>query len=701
MPALTTVINWRATTKTFVHKGVALANSTRALQIARVSLGWAMLLLAACGGGGGSSNGSPPPPPPAATLSGNGLAPESGPGDTQNYFPAAPGDAWSYNASTDDPQARAANDIRTITVGGQQTINGVAATIFHEAHNTLGFDPYDTFYRISGGGVSTVGTNDLNDDFTGLIAPFATLLFPVQAGVVSNITGKNLPAGQDSAGNPVTADLTQKIENMGFEAVNVPAGSFANALRQVTTVNATLRDSALGQTATVTGTATSWLVAGVGVVKESASATGSGSTTLTISEGNELRGYMVNGMHHGIGDPITLVSVTSDLNAGPMPPRALALGYDGLHYSLAYPQDSGTTGNVSSEWIVSALASDGSTLVSSHTGLTTPAETVPHTAAIAAGAGNFLDVLQVADSAFGTSGVGLYTVLSTADAASVPTTPVLLTPGGGQQPAAAFDGSHYLVAYEQLVAAGVGQLFGIFVSPQTGAAIGSAFAITPVEGNHGSVALAFDGTNYLVVWDTQSTLSPSGEIGIYAARISQAGTIVGTNPIAIALSSSTANCCALHDTTLAFDGTNYLIAYADGRTPGSTNNDAVSAARLSPAGQLLDGTPSVPGINVATTTNSSIGSLCLAFTSGSYWLAWTASSSSGFDGMYGARVATTGAVVSPGLNGFRMTPPGYALYPAIAGGPGGGLLAWFWSNPTPAPAAIETIGGLRIDPPGT
>jgi hypothetical protein len=46
------------------------------------------------GGGGGSSSPPAAPPPPGPTVTGNGFAPTSGPGDTSAYYPLAAGNQW-------------------------------------------------------------------------------------------------------------------------------------------------------------------------------------------------------------------------------------------------------------------------------------------------------------------------------------------------------------------------------------------------------------------------------------------------------------------------------------------------------------------------------------------------------------------------------------------------------------------------------
>jgi hypothetical protein len=91
----------------------------------------------------------------------------------------------------------------------------------------------------SPGGVTYLGTNDPGDSVTPLLVPYVQLPFPVLTGPVSSITGANLPINVGTPATTANLNVTQTIVNVGFEAVNVPAGSFPNALKQVSTVNGT------------------------------------------------------------------------------------------------------------------------------------------------------------------------------------------------------------------------------------------------------------------------------------------------------------------------------------------------------------------------------------------------------------------------------------------------------------------------------
>ena len=85
--------------------------------------------LIACGGGGGGGGGSASGRP-AGAVTGNGLAPSTGPGDTASYFPSAAGDQWSFNYNgppnvLDAEELVVINDrTRKACIQGAEVVNG-------------------------------------------------------------------------------------------------------------------------------------------------------------------------------------------------------------------------------------------------------------------------------------------------------------------------------------------------------------------------------------------------------------------------------------------------------------------------------------------------------------------------------------------------------------------------------------------------
>jgi len=156
----------------------------------------------------------------------------------------------------------------------------------------------------------------------------------------------------------------------------------------------------------------------------------------------------------------------------------------------------------------------------------------------------------------------------------------------------AYGGGAYLLTYTRLIVPAAADastnryVAGRIVSKD--GTLGNEFRISGGYGNGSTVA--FDGTNFFVVWKEDSQdyevrgrfVSPSGVLG---AEISvNASPALSDNPV-----------------SAAFDGTNYMVIWTD-------RNDAATEAhvfgqRVSPAGALVGGVitiSSTPGVQMAT-----------------------------------------------------------------------------------------------------
>jgi len=132
-------------------------------------------------------------------------------------------------------------------------------------------------------------------------------------------------------------------------------------------------------------------------------------------------------------------------------------------------------------------------------------------------------------------------------------------------------------------------------------------------------AVAFDGTNYLVAWnDSRDTDYESA--GIFVARVAESGDVLDLEGIEVASYGFRPR--------VAFDGTNYLVVWQ--------GEDHVKGARVSPDGQVLD----PEGLFIGWGSAPKI-----VFDGTSYFVSWT-----GFwdnPGINGARVSTDGALLDP------------------------------------------------------
>ena len=97
--------------------------------------------------------------------------------------------------------------------------------------------------------------------------------------------------------------------------------------------------------------------------------------------------------------------------------------------------------------------------------------------------------------------------------------------------------------------------------------------------------IAFDGTNYLVVWQNSSSYD------IFGKRVAADGTVIDGSPIPISTAPLTQQ-----GPSVAFDGTNFLVCWQDYRS--SVDQD-VYCSRVSPQGDVLD----PDGLPVSTTSD--------------------------------------------------------------------------------------------------
>ena len=126
--------------------------------------------------------------------------------------------------------------------------------------------------------------------------------------------------------------------------------------------------------------------------------------------------------------------------------------------------------------------------------------------------------------------------------------------------AVAYGGGSYLVVWKntsdsRIIASRVGT-DGRVLDP-------AGVTISPSAHNAAEPAIAFDGTNYLVAWDDNRN-DPWGDI--FAARVSPAGTVLDPSGIAVAADSSPAG-LAQREPSVAANGS-FLVAWRDDRRLG-------------------------------------------------------------------------------------------------------------------------------------
>ncbi len=197
------------------------------------------------------------------------------------------------------------------------------------------------------------------------------------------------------------------------------------------------------------------------------------------------------------------------------------------------------------------VAPDGTVLDEGGIRISTNAE-VAYTPSVAFGGTNYLVVWDESHDIYGarvtTSGNVLDEYgLSISSAAN-----------GQFLPHVAFDGANYLVVWHDTRAGGAEDIYGARVTPTGQILDPSGIAISTVTYEQQNPKLAFDGTNYLVVW--QDYRNNQYRADIYGARVSQAGSVLDPSGIVI---SDTVDDDETYP-SVAFDGTDYVVAWEDG-----------------------------------------------------------------------------------------------------------------------------------------
>lgn len=213
--------------------------------------------------------------------------------------------------------------------------------------------------------------------------------------------------------------------------------------------------------------------------------------------------------------------------------------------------------------------------------------------------------------------------------------PVCISPADQEQPAVAFDGENFLVVWQDSRIESYGYphtIYGARISRDGAVLDPSGIMISTASDYQSFPAVAFDGTNYFVVWQRE-VLGPYTDL--YGARVTKGGIVIDTAGIPI----STAPYGQAH-ADLAFDGSNYLVVWEDMR--GGHRND-VYCARVTPAGEVIDGA----GIAISTEVwHQSYPDV--AFDGTNYFVVWhDQRNGTSFD-VYGARVGADGSVLDPG-----------------------------------------------------
>jgi len=218
-------------------------------------------------------------------------------------------------------------------------------------------------------------------------------------------------------------------------------------------------------------------------------------------------------------------------------------------------------------------------------------------------------------------------------ASAIVSTPVKVLTAGGYYSAGAiaFDGTNALVTNAKKAAR---------VSKAGAIVDTTPFALSRAANRQVEVSVASDGTNYLIAWtDFRGTTSTTGNAtNIYATRVAPTGTVLDPAGLAVTTLGKGRN------PQVAFDGTNFLVAWIDSRNPappGFGSASDVYGRFVAKTGVLAAEVPLVVGTD--SHYLSSVG-----FDGTNYVVVTNRQTQSGTgDGVYARRVTPAGSVLDP------------------------------------------------------
>ncbi|WP_257461379.1 HYR domain-containing protein [Archangium lipolyticum] len=149
-------------------------------------------------------------------------------------------------------------------------------------------------------------------------------------------------------------------------------------------------------------------------------------------------------------------------------------------------------------------------------------------------------------------------------------------------PAVAFDGSHFLVVWEGYQSSRY-DIYGARVRPSDLTILDTPGRMLSTQANaEGSPAVAGGRDSYLVVW--QDTRDLNGRYDVYGVRVRASdGTVL--DPAGIPIGTATNSQAS---PAVAFDGSNFLVVWNDYRSSGTSGSDIYGARVRESDGAVLD-----------------------------------------------------------------------------------------------------------------
>ena len=242
---------------------------------------------------------------------------------------------------------------------------------------------------------------------------------------------------------------------------------------------------------------------------------------------------------------------------------------------------------------------------------------------------------------------------------------------------AAHDGTNIFLVFEDTRGSSESsgnEIFGLRLSNALAKLDPASQRITQTAHTQMRPAVAYNGTDYLAVWEDMRHSSNSRDV--FGARLSSDGTVLDPNGIEIARATGRQTV-----PSVAALGTDWLVAWQDSRNVGT---DDVYAARVSGSGTVSD------PLGIPIVTGAGFQRAPVVSSDGTNWLvAWQDTITTQ---IWASRVSQAGAVLDP--SGIQISAGG-GTTPAVAYNGTNYLIAWT------RPGAGDDVVAARMTPAGT
>ncbi len=216
------------------------------------------------------------------------------------------------------------------------------------------------------------------------------------------------------------------------------------------------------------------------------------------------------------------------------------------------------------------------------------------------------------------------------------------------------------------------------------------FIVAQQVQNQGIVDVAWNGDNWLVTWAGQSGLSCCPDLNRYAARVSPAGVVLDPTPIPIPLDDGD---LAAWPAAVGSDGASWVVVAADRVVDGSF---VVKGFRIAPDGTLSD--PS--GIVISSGGNP--GDFDVTFAGTEYFLVWSDEGMTSGGAIRGQRLRPDLTAIGAAIT-INLYSPSVGLNTAVATNGTDYFVTWWenrWYGWSQLAGARVSHGGSVLDPGG-